>query len=179
MHHSVLSFLLLAATATLTLASPSHAVPALSRRNGPLAKQRLHNRAHHLKRSSPSSASSPSTRRTRSRRAGSPMAESLEERNMVERDHNEDKRALLDGLGGSGSGLLGGGSGLLGGVTNSASSSTGSGSSSGLPSVPGSSVLSLVKLNNLLNTGSSGMNDHQAKIGTLFPFLLSTHPSEC
>jgi len=103
------------------------------------------------------------------------MAESLEERNMVERDHNEDKRALLDGLGGSGSGLLGGGSGLLGGVTNSASSSTGSGSSSGLPSVPGSSVLSLVKLNNLLNTGSSGMNDHQAKIGTFFPFLSCRH----
>lgn len=109
------------------------------------------------------------------------MAESLEERNMVERDHNEDKRALLDGIGGAGgNGLLsgGGGNGLLGGVTNSATSSTGSGSSSGLPSIPGSSVLSLVKLNNLLNTGSSGMNTHQANIGML-SFLRSRVLESC
>jgi hypothetical protein len=167
MHSSVLSLLLLAATATLGLASPSSSSSrSVSRRNGPLSKQRLHNRAHSLKRSSPSSASAPSTRRrTRSRR--SPMAESLEERNMLERDqiHQEDKRGLLDGV--------------LGSTTGSSSST--SSPVGNFPSVPGSSVLGLVKLQNLLNSGSSGMTTHQANIGKpRCPFYsLLQHPPGC
>ncbi|GAA5997853.1 hypothetical protein JCM5350_007744 [Sporobolomyces pararoseus] len=151
MHSSVLSLLLLAATATLGLASPSSSSRSVSRRNGPLSKQRLHSRAHSLKRSSPSSASTPSTRRrTRSRR--SPMAESLEERNMIERDqHQEDKRGLLDGV--------------LGSATGSSSST--SSPVGNLPSVPGSSVLGLVKLENLLKSGTSRMNTHQSNIAKL------------
>ncbi|GAA5870462.1 hypothetical protein JCM16303_002011 [Sporobolomyces ruberrimus] len=155
MHSSVLSILLLAATATLTLASPSTSSHhSVSRRNGPLAKQRLHSRANSLKRSSPSSASAPSTRRTRSRRSAVPMVESLEERDMSERRHvhAEDKRGLLDGV--------------LSGAGGSSSSSSAS-PVGGLPSVPGSSVLGLVKLQNLLNSGSSKMNTHQNNIAKL------------
>ena len=78
------------------------------------------------------------------------MAESLEERNMIERDqHQEDKRGLLDGV--------------LGSATGSSSST--SSPVGNLPSVPGSSVLGLVKLENLLKSGTSRMNTHQSNIG--------------
>ncbi|GAA5838064.1 hypothetical protein JCM3766R1_004190 [Sporobolomyces carnicolor] len=153
MHSSVICLLLLAATATLTIASPSSSSSgrSVSRRNGPLSKQRLHSRAHSLKRSSPSSRSAPATRRrTRSRR--SPMAESLEERNMIERDqfHQDDKRGLLDGV--------------LGSTTGSSATSSPVGK---LPSVPGSSALGLVKLENILKSSTSRMTTHQANIAKL------------
>ncbi|GAA5922718.1 uncharacterized protein JCM15063_003401 [Sporobolomyces koalae] len=152
MHSSVLSLLLLAATATLSLASPSSASRAVSRRNGPLAKQRLHSRVHSLKRSPPVPQTTATTRRTRSRRSPVPMNESLEERNIIERDllHTEDKRGLLDGV--------------LHGATGS-TGSTSAPSTAGLPTVPGSSALGLVKIQSLLKKGTSGMTTHQTNIG--------------
>ncbi|GAA6059366.1 hypothetical protein JCM10212_003264 [Sporobolomyces blumeae] len=150
MRASLLSYLLLAATATLTLAAPRHGSSTPSRRNGPLAKQRLHTRAVSLKRSAPS----PSTRRTRSRRSSIPMAESIEESNMIE-DASSDLEER---------GLLGG---VLGSKPDSSSLTSPLSSTKGVPSVPGSSVLGLVNLENLLKTGSSGMRTHQANIQKL------------
>ncbi|GAA5957612.1 hypothetical protein JCM21900_000767 [Sporobolomyces salmonicolor] len=137
MHSTFLSFLLVAATATFCLASPSAAAaPVLSRRSGPLAKQRLHSRAASLKHS----PSSPSAARVRTRRSAVPMIESLEERNMLEQESDElemRRRGLLDGLTGSTSDL------------------------------PGSSVLGLVNIQSLLTTATSGMTTHQKKIASL------------
>ncbi|GAA5899181.1 hypothetical protein JCM5296_000359 [Sporobolomyces johnsonii] len=137
MHSTFISFLLVAATATFSLASPAVAAPpVLSRRSGPLAKQRLHSRAASLKHS----PSSPSAARVRTRRSAVPMIESLEERNMLEQESDElemRRRGLLDGLTGSTTDL------------------------------PGSSVLGLVNIQSLLTTATSGMTTHQKKIASL------------
>ncbi|GAA5862515.1 hypothetical protein JCM1840_004209 [Sporobolomyces johnsonii] len=137
MHSTFISFLLVAATATFSLASPAVAAPpVLSRRSGPLAKQRLHSRAASLKHS----PSSPSAARVRTRRSAVPMIESLEERNMLEQESDElemRRRGLLDGLTGSTTDLQ------------------------------GSSVLGLVNIQSLLTTATSGMTTHQKKIASL------------
>lgn len=69
---------------------------------------------------------------------------------MIERDqfHQDDKRGLLDGV--------------LGSTTGSSATSSPVGK---LPSVPGSSALGLVKLENILKSSTSRMTTHQANIG--------------